>query len=49
VVQSRFVKQNLSIEKLGLTVIQKPYSVDGLGRKIREVLDSAELKAKSLN
>jgi PAS domain S-box-containing protein len=49
VVQSRFVKQNLSIEKLGLVVIQKPYSVDGLGRKIREVLDNAKLKAKSLN
>ncbi len=41
VVQSRFVKQNLSIGQLGAMVIQKPYSVDGLGRKIREVLGAS--------
>jgi PAS domain S-box-containing protein len=38
-VQSRFVKQNKFVEDLGAVVIQKPYSVEGLGRKVREVLD----------
>jgi PAS domain S-box-containing protein len=42
-VQSRFVKQNLSIEESGVLIIQKPYSVDGLGRAIREVLDASRL------
>jgi len=40
-VQSRFVKQNKFIQDLDPVVIQKPYSVDGLGRKVREVLDQA--------
>jgi CheY-like chemotaxis protein/two-component sensor histidine kinase len=40
-VQSRFVKQNKSIEELGAVVIQKPYNLDGLGRKVREVLDKS--------
>jgi signal transduction histidine kinase/CheY-like chemotaxis protein len=38
-VQSQFVKQNKLIEELGVVVIQKPYSLEGLGRKVREVLD----------
>lgn len=42
-VQSRFVKQNISIA--GSAVIQKPYSVDGLGRRIREVLDASPRKS----
>ncbi len=40
-VQSRFVKQNKSMEELGAMVLQKPYNVEGLGRKVREVLDAA--------
>jgi CheY-like chemotaxis protein len=43
-VQSRFVKQNRSMEELDAVVIQKPYSVEALGRKIREVLDTARRK-----
>src|SRR6185295_16146179 len=43
-VKSRFVKQNISIEALGADVIQKPYNIDGLGRKIREVLDASRTK-----
>lgn len=43
-VQSRFVKQNKSMEELGAVVLQKPYNVEGLGRKIREVLDTARQK-----
>ena len=38
-VQSRFVKQNNLMEELGATVLQKPYNVEGLGRRVREVLD----------
>jgi signal transduction histidine kinase/DNA-binding response OmpR family regulator len=38
-VQSRFVKQNRFVEELGAPVLQKPYNVEVLGRKIREVLD----------
>jgi CheY-like chemotaxis protein len=38
-VQSRFLKQNKFIEDLGAPVIQKPYNVEAIGRKIREVLD----------
>jgi CheY-like chemotaxis protein len=44
-VQSRFTKLNISLEGLGVLVIQKPYSVDGLGRKIREVLDASAARA----
>ena len=43
-VQSRFVKQDRSVEDLGAAVIQKPYNIEGLGRKIREVLDAARRK-----
>jgi CheY-like chemotaxis protein len=38
-VQSRFVKPKKTAEELGATVIQKPYSLDELGRIVREVLD----------
>jgi PAS domain S-box-containing protein len=43
-VQSRFVKQNKSLEESEAVVIQKPYSVEALGRKIREVLDASLAK-----
>jgi PAS domain S-box-containing protein len=43
-VKDRFVKQNISLEALGADVIQKPYNIDGLGRKIREVLDGSRGK-----
>jgi PAS domain S-box-containing protein len=39
-VQSKYVKQNVAIEDLHAVLIQKPYSVEILGRKIREVLDA---------
>ncbi len=38
-VQSRFVRQHKLIEEFGAGVIQKPYSLDGLGRRVREALD----------
>jgi signal transduction histidine kinase len=40
-VQSRFLKQNKVVEELGVPVLQKPYNIEALGRKIREVLDDA--------
>lgn len=43
-VQSRFVKQHKLIDDIGAVVIQKPYSLEGLGRKVREVLDQAQQK-----
>ena len=49
VVQSRLVKQNLSVEKLGMMVIQKPYSMGGLGRKIRHVLDASPRRLKPVH
>lgn len=39
-VQSKFVNQNMAIEELNAVLIQKPYSVEVLGRKVREVLDA---------
>jgi PAS domain S-box-containing protein len=39
-VQSKYVQQNIAIEDLHAVLIQKPYSVEILGRKIREVLDA---------
>jgi two-component system, cell cycle sensor histidine kinase and response regulator CckA len=41
-IQTRFVNQNELIENLGALVMQKPYSVQSLGRKVREVLDTAK-------
>jgi DNA-binding NtrC family response regulator len=43
-VQSRFVKRNKSTEESGAVVLQKPYSVEGLGRKVREILDDRRRK-----
>lgn len=41
IVQYEFVKQNKFIEDAGAVLMQKPYSVEALGRKVREVLDAA--------
>jgi CheY-like chemotaxis protein len=38
-VQSRFVKPKTRVQELGAVVIQKPYSLEKLGRTVREVLD----------
>jgi len=43
-VQSRFVKHNRFIEEAGAVLLQKPYNVEGLGRKVREMLDSSRKK-----
>jgi CheY-like chemotaxis protein len=43
-VQSRFVKQNRLIEELNVVVIPKPYNVEGLGRKVREILNERQRK-----
>jgi len=44
-VQRRFEKQNIALGgELGAMIIQKPYNIDGLGRKIREVLDASQTK-----
>ena len=40
-VQNRFVKQNQFMEGSDVVVLQKPYNVEGLGRKVREVLDNS--------
>jgi signal transduction histidine kinase len=40
-VQSRFVEQNELMAELDAVVLQKPYTVEGLGRKVREVLDKS--------
>ncbi len=40
-VRSREVKDNGLLEESGATV-QKPHSVEGLGRKVREVLDKSK-------
>jgi signal transduction histidine kinase/CheY-like chemotaxis protein len=39
--QDQFVKQNGFTDDLGAIVLQKPYNVEGLGRKVREVLDKS--------
>lgn len=41
IVQYEFVQQNRFIEDAGAALIQKPYSVETLGRRVREVLDQA--------
>ncbi len=41
-VQSQFVRQSEFIEDLGAMVLHKPYNVEGLGRKVREVLDKSK-------
>jgi PAS domain S-box-containing protein len=40
IVESKYVKQKIALEDLHAILIQKPYSVEILGRKIREVLDA---------
>jgi signal transduction histidine kinase len=40
-VQSRFLKQHSSLEEMKPPVMQKPYSIDLLARKVREVLDAS--------
>jgi CheY-like chemotaxis protein len=39
IVQSKYVNQKISIADLKGVLIQKPYSVETLGRKVREALD----------
>jgi PAS domain S-box-containing protein len=39
IVQYEFVKQNKFIEEAGAALMQKPYTVETLGRKVRETLD----------
>jgi len=43
-IEERFLEQDQLLEQWGAVVIQKPYSVEGLGRKVREVLDKARLR-----
>lgn len=43
-VQSRFVKESKWIEESGTIVIQKPYRIEALGLRVREVLDKASRK-----
>ena len=40
-VQSRFLKQHSLLEEMKPLVIQKPYNIDLLARKVREVLDAS--------
>jgi len=47
-VRSRFVDQKMLLEDLEAIVIQKPYSGEALGRKIREVLDVSRARALAL-
>jgi nitrogen-specific signal transduction histidine kinase len=42
IVQSQFVAQNLFLERTGSALLQKPYSIEIFGRKVREVLDQAK-------
>lgn len=44
IVQNQFIQQNILLEELGAAVIQKPYTVKGLGSKIREALTRCESK-----
>ena len=47
VVQNRFKRQNKVIDEAGTVVIQKPYGLEVLGRKVREVLDVSRAKVHS--
>jgi CheY-like chemotaxis protein len=40
IVQSKYRNQHMALEDLNAVVIQKPYSVEVLGRSVREVLDA---------
>ncbi|MFL6208320.1 MAG: PAS domain S-box protein [Pyrinomonadaceae bacterium] len=39
-VQSKFVQHNSFIEEAGAVLLQKPYNVESLGQRVREILDS---------
>jgi two-component system cell cycle sensor histidine kinase/response regulator CckA len=39
-VQSKYVNQNIALENLHPVLIQKPYSIQVLGHKVRDVLDA---------
>jgi two-component system cell cycle sensor histidine kinase/response regulator CckA len=39
IVQYEFVKQNMFIEEAGAALMQKPYTIETLGRTVREMLD----------
>ena len=45
IVRSRFIDQEMLLEDLDAIIIQKPYSGETLGRKIREVLDVSRARA----
>ena len=47
-VQSQFVKRNELVGDLGTNVLQKPYNVEGLGRKVREALDKSKQQALTM-
>jgi len=42
IVQSQFVAQNEFLERTGSPHIEKPYSLEAFGRKVREALDQAK-------
>jgi two-component system cell cycle sensor histidine kinase/response regulator CckA len=42
IVQSQFVAQNEFLERTGSPYIEKPYSLEAFGRKVREALDQAK-------
>jgi len=42
-VQSRFVKTRVTAEQLSATVVQKPYTLEELGRVVRQVLDKEKV------
>jgi PAS domain S-box-containing protein len=42
IVQNKYVNQSISIADLNGVLIQKPYSVEALGQKVRGVLDAME-------
>jgi two-component system, cell cycle sensor histidine kinase and response regulator CckA len=48
IVRSRFVDQEMLLEDLDAIIIQKPYSGETLGRKIREVLDVSRARVLTL-
>lgn len=42
IVQNQFLAQNQFLERTGSVLLQKPYSLETFGRKVREVLDQEE-------
>jgi two-component system, cell cycle sensor histidine kinase and response regulator CckA len=47
IVQNQFVAQNQFPERTGSALLQKPYSLETFGRKVREVLDQAKRRSNS--